>query len=147
MKQQLLTFLVSFWMLPPADGFSSTKVDLFWHKFKADISSSDVNSTAKLVHFPVAIYGRQYSEAEFLTNNDGSINFFDRYIISEIAKTDVDDLIQYSSSAELEAGDCSVLPKDSPVFECDIVREKGGPALRLLFARDGESYKLFCLVE
>lgn len=131
----------------PNEPLAADDFHIFWNDFKKTTSGGDPREIAKLIHFPLNIYGQKFTKQEFIDNRDESVNFFSPYVIKEIKNSRLDDIITYRAASELGAKDCDDLPRHAPVHELDIVNERGGPAMRLIFAQKRSAHLLFCIIE
>lgn len=111
------------------------------------VADGNSQKIAENLNFPLSIHGQEYSEKNFLNNKDESINFFTPYVRKEINKGTVDDLIHYEGRSELASDGCPHLPKDSPIYEFDIINDKGSPAMHLIFGKNGTRFQLFCVLQ
>jgi hypothetical protein len=143
-----------FLMLAFACNFAQTQdsegqFQLFFSKFKEAVRANDVTAIADSINFPFYVYSFKHSRAEFLSNKDESINIFNEYLRSQILRSNAKDFIAYRNKKEMDEDkpDFGLIPESSPVIELDIINARGGPAMRLVFARTGSGYKLFCLVQ
>jgi hypothetical protein len=66
-----------------------------------------------------------------------------------VLQSKASDRVTYRNKKEMDEDkpDFSLIPDSSPIVEVDIISERGGPAMRLVFARAGTDFKLFCLVQ
>jgi hypothetical protein len=113
------------------------------------MKGDNVGKISRFIHFPLYVYSKKYTSEEFMRNSDGSINFFDKYVRDQIRNSKVDDLICYSNLSELgeESIALSEIGNNSAVCEYDIVNDRGGPAMRLFFAKVKYGFRLFCLMQ
>ena len=67
----------------------------------------------------------------------------------QILESKVENFMTYADKSELQVADPGLnhIPQNSPVVELDIINPHGGPAMRLIFAVEGPTYKLFCLMQ
>jgi hypothetical protein len=141
----LLTFCLT---LPGEASTIDKNFTCFWNEFKRIVAENNPKSLAKVINFPVTIFGHQYTEAQFIENKDESINFFsNKYIIHEVVSGSLDDVVYYEKGSDLGADECPTIPKDIPVYEFDIINDKGGPAIRLILAKKTTKFQLFCVLQ
>jgi hypothetical protein len=121
----------------------------FFSRFKEVVRANDVSKIADFINFPLFIHASTYSRLEFVADRNERINFFNKYVRDQVLRSTASDRVTYSNKKEMDEDkpDFRLIPDSSPIVELDIVSERGGPAMRLVFARAGGDFKLFCLVQ
>lgn len=119
----------------------------FFTRFKAAVSSNDLRKIADHINFPFYAYASKYSRADLLSEK--KIDIFTKDVRDRILKSKPDNFELYRNKQEIESKqpDIVLIPENSPVVELDIINDRGGPAMRFMFAKSDSGYKLYCLVQ
>jgi hypothetical protein len=133
----------------PQNNDRNGEFEKFFATFQAAVRSSDPSRVAGLLNFPFYVNATPHSRAEFEGNRDQTVNIFAGDVRRQILEGAKTQFVSYRNKDELDEDkpDFRLIPADSPVVEFDLTSARGGPALRLMFARLAGSYRLFCVTQ